>query len=1166
MSLTTIIQVSGMTCGSCTNSIIKELETLNGIESVSVSLLTEEATVVHSLEISTDDLLKKIDDLGFDANLISSKLNEAVEKSNSQTKNDNNKNNNNTSKTNDMVTIIHVGGMTCSSCSNSVSTTLSKSPGVVSANVSLITEEVTVVHKNLNVDDLIQSIEDLGFDAHLISSKSNENENFDTYKRKFKTELTISGMTCTSCVNSITKALKSLSGVDSVSVSLITQSATVIHDEDLLVDSIKETIENSGFDANVIQVTELNITKNENQDSQKNADILNATLKIYKMNNSESAEFIESNLYIFPGILNCEVDYPSETLNIKYDSNVTGVRNIINEIKIWGFDALVINKLDSTSQIDLLAKVKEIKYWRHNFIDLLKFGLPAFFLGHIFPMIKSSCHLDNNSLRIGSGLYIDVLLQLIFGTYIQFWLGRQFYINCYKSLSHGAGSMDVLICVSTTIVYFFSLFSIMHAIFLDIYPTVLFDTSTMLFIFVSLGKWVESKAKGNTSTALSKLLSLTPSVCIIVENPELFTSDTKLTLDSSQISQKRISIDLLQKNDIAIVLPGSKVPSDGECIFGSSDVDESLLTGESSPNPKVVGSLLIGGSVNLSSTLYMRITKLGEHNQLQQIVKLVKEAQISNAPVQRFADSIAAIFVPCILLLSVSTLLFWLLYIKFVPVDSIPKMFLDSDNNVKYFKILQVAISVIVVACPCALGLAAPTAVMVGTGVGASNGILIKGGEILEKASKINTVIFDKTGTLTNGVMELTDYQFLGIYKNQEFLIWSLIYAVESNSEHPMAKALVKGAFGKTFGKNLDSFELITVDTFAGLGIAVYCLDLQTKKELNVKLGNAKFMRQFDMSNQAEFDDILSQTLTQSKISSICHVLIDDVYAGYAELSDTLKPDAKATIDLFTQFGYSVGMVTGDSIQTSKHVAQLLGIPLNNVLAEASPEQKLKYVKDLQDLGLVVAVVGDGINDAPALVQADTGIAIASGTDIAMSASDIVLLSSSINGNSENFETNESNASNLLGIYASFEISKATFNTIKMNFLLAIIYNLIMLPISMGILIIPFNLTLHPMFASAAMACSSTSVVFNSLTLKRWSMDKLKERVNNNLDFKNINLGWNDGIADTRANINELSISSFIVNTGGSRKAPLLVRIFERISLLFKRRPDAYVAIQNDDI
>lgn len=1155
MTVITKIQVSGMTCTNCVNSITKEIQKMDGIDSVQVSLLTEEATIEHESNLKPQDIIEKIDDIGFEPKFISS-IEQSPPSSNS-------------SQSSLMTSIIQVGGMTCSSCSNSIKNQLIQLNGVKNADVSLLTEEATVLHdSSINVKDLVDDIDNMGFDATLISSKESSDdlmpEKFASNKQ-FKTELRISGMTCSACVNTITTQLQKLEGVTVVSVSLITEKAFIIHDETLPVDIIKDSIEDMGFEPTILEVTEIN-GNNPNDPSaysQKNLDVLSVTLKIFGMADTSSADIVEQSILSLQGIINCQVSFSSEEARIQYNSNIIGVRDIIYSVNSYGFDAILSNKLDSTSQIDLLSKISEIRYWRSNFLNLLKIGIPVVILGHILPIIRKSCQWNENSLRIGSGLYIDIILQLILGTYIQFWLGKQFYINCYKSLTHGSGNMDVLICFSTSIIYSYSIFSIVHAIFVDIYPNVLFDTSAMLFLFVSLGKWAESKAKGNTSTSLSKLLSLTPSSCTIIKNPEIFFTKNKLnSIDPLLIQQETVSIDLLQRNDITVILPGAKIPADGLCVFGESEADESLLTGESLPIGKKIGSKLIGGSVNLTSILYMKVTSIGEQTELQQIVKLVKDAQISNAPVQRFADKIASIFVPSILIFSFITLTFWTIYVYTVPIDKVPSIFLNPNDSsqIAYFKILQVAISVIVVACPCALGLAAPTAVMVGTGVGATNGVLIKGGEILEKASSINCVIFDKTGTLTKGIMEVTNYKFSDLVS--EDMIWALLYAIELNSEHPIAKAIVKECNQKYNDETQTNFELQNVETHAGLGIAANLININSKKEFNIKLGNAKFLKNFNISNNENFIRDSQQLSKQSKICSIAYVLLNGEYSGFIEVSDSLKPDAKSIVNFLLTYGYSIGMVTGDSVETSTYVANVLGIPLNNVLAEASPEQKLDYISSLQEKHLNVAFVGDGINDAPALVQSDVGIAIATGTDIAMSAADIVLLASN-NEESSNTITDDSRFG-LLGIYASLDISRATFNTIKVNFLLAVIYNMIMLPIAMGCLIIPFSITMHPMFASAAMACSSVSVVGNSLTLKHWSLDKLKRKVNNLLsNMKNINSSWYDDNIDERSSINVVSTEYFIVtHKHNYGSIPVWKRFFSFLKNKFKRN-NSYSNVDN---
>lgn len=1132
--ITTKFNITGMTCSACSNTITKEIEKISGVKSAHVSLLTEEAVIHHDETVTVSQLKNAIDDLGFEPSFISSIIDEAKE----------------SSERNYLRTRIHIEGMTCANCSNTIVNSIKQLEGVRKIDVSLLAGEATILHGKISPNKLVDEIEDLGFEAKLMSS-----EQIPAPAIKLKTELTIEGMTCSACVNSITNVLKSIQGVEFVNVSLMTEMATVIHDDSVKVDLLLESIADAGFDASIIQVTEMNASRYHPDIVN---DILTCCLHVYGIKDEEDVTKIKNAVLELDGILDCDISSLSAEVKIEYNSNVIGVRAILKVLTDLGFDAIISNKLDTTSQIDLLAKIKEVKYWRSIFLKLLLFGIPIILAARITPVIRQPNHWGANFLELIDGVYVDILVQWTLSSYVQFILGKQFYINSYKSLKHGSGNMDVLICVSTSIVYFYSVFSIMNGFFRKVYPNVLFDTSAMLLIFISLGKWVESKAKGNTSTALSKLLSLTPTTCIILEDPHLFKTNEKGGFDASAVNQIQVSVDLLQRGDIAVVLPGSKVPSDGECIFGSSEMDESFLTGESSPVTKHVGSPIIGGSVNITSTIYMKVTEVGEQTQLQQIVKLVKDAQTSTAPIQRFADYIASIFVPSILIFSLMTLIFWSCYTKIVSIDKVPKMLKNLDGDkVEFFKILQIAISVIVVACPCALGLAAPTAVMVGTGVGARNGVLIKGGEVLEKANDIDAVIFDKTGTLTKGVMEINSFEFYGDYEHKETFIWSLINAVELNSEHPLAKALVKSSLDELAGKQASQFELKLVESLIGKGITAVVVNPATGKDINVRMGNSRLMDAFKIVNKGKYDETIEKLAFRKNISSFCHILIDDAYIGYVELLDTLNPESKHTIETFIKCGYSVGIVTGDAAETASYVGGLLNIPSNNIFAEATPEEKLEYIKSLQEnKGLKVAFVGDGINDAPALVQSDLGIAISTGTDIAMSAADIVLLTSSNDsvGNSR---------IGLFGVYASLDISRSTFNTIKLNFLLAVIYNMIMLPIAMGFLLIPFNVTMHPMFASAAMACSSTSVIINSLTLNRWSMEKLKKKVNESIEWKNTtNLGWNDGMADTRGEVTELSTESFIVNRNYKHKSiPIFSRVWRRIRGAFRRNDYERVSV-----
>lgn len=1066
-------------------------------------------------------------------------------------------------------THIRVGGMSCSACTSAVTNALNEIEGVQSAEVSLMTEDALVTHEDkVESSTLKDAIEDVGFEATLLETDTvGDEKTIINTQKQFVTHLTIEGMSCSACVSAVTGSLMSLPGVESADVSLMTQEATVHHSGDVTTKQLTDAVEDTGFGATLKDSAESVVegsSSQEDNSSRSSSSLEKITIKVLGMTCGSCSSTVESQVSQLPGIVNCTVALSTEEARITYDSDLVGIRTIIETIDDCGFDAVLTNSMDTMTQMTLLAKVKDVTYWRTNFFKLLVVGLPLIFMETIWPEITKLCRWSPDSFKIVHGVYWDILIQLILGTYVQFWLGKHFYINTYKALKHGAGTMDTLICTSTTIIYFYSVATILRGIIFDVQgpPSVLFGTSAMLLSFVSLGKWAENKAKGNTSTALSKLLSLAPAKCIIVENPEVFDQD--LSKDKSgallgNISQKEILSQLIQKGDIAVILPGSSVPADGVCIFGRSDTNESLLTGESLPVSKKPGSKLVCGTINISSTMYMRVERVGEKTQLQQIVKLVKDAQMSKAPVQRLADAIAAKFVPTILTLALITFISWSLYIQFNDSKEIPSSFKDpKTGKVLFSQVMKLAISVIVVACPCALGLAAPTAVMVGTGAGATNGILIKGGEVLEKASTIDTIVFDKTGTITSGKMKLSDHHFYGSFKQKECRLLSLIYALEQNSEHPMARAVCKG-ISKLMDQpdseiNPASISITQIETIGGLGISAVA-SIAGVESKPVMMGSANYIRGVKKINEDDFQDALKVTAATS-IGSISHIMIGNEYCGYFELKDTIHTDSKATINALIDSGYSVAMVTGDNARTARFVCSKVGIPITNILAEARPAQKLEYVKLLQDKGHHVAFVGDGINDAPALVQADTGIAVASGTDVAMSSADIVLLSSDMDVNDIEAESETQRTayegSSMQSVFNAFEISKKTFKAIRLNFLLAVIYNFVMLPLAMGLLLIPFHLHMHPMAASAAMACSSVSVVGNSLRLKRWRPSNLEKYRNSyNPPIEDLPRDEESSIEGIR-DVTKITVDDFNSNDRRKPKLGWFAKVKAKVN--FKRR------------
>ncbi|KAF2112202.1 E1-E2 ATPase-domain-containing protein [Lophiotrema nucula] len=628
-------------------------------------------------------------------------------------------------------------------------------------------------------------------------------------------------------------------------------------------------------------------------------------------------------------------------------------------------------------------------------------------------------------------------------------------------------------------------------------PTVLFETSTMLITFITLGRYLENRAKGQTSKALSRLMSLAPSMATIYADPIAAAKaaegwdipeteeKAKSSMDGNAIEEKVIATELIEVGDVVILRPGDKIPADGTVTHGESYVDESMVTGEAMPILKKQGTPLMAGTVNGAGRVDFVVTRAGRDTQLSQIVKLVQEAQTSRAPIQRLADTVAGYFVPIIITLGLATFVAWMVLSHVLPYP--PKVFLDHASGGKLMVCVKLCIAVIVFACPCALGLATPTAVMVGTGVGAEQGILVKGGAALETATKINHVVLDKTGTLTVGKMSVSKADIQGEWANDEHkrnLWWTLIGLAEMGSEHPIAKAIVRSAKEQlrlgpdgTLDGSVGDFEAVV-----GKGISAHVQAALSRdnQRYKVLIGNEAYL----LAEGVNVPDFVEEPLTpsaptanprgthQSRSAGITtvHTAIGKTYTGILSLSDTIKPSARATILALSRLGITASIVTGDTSSSALVVASQVGINSEDVHASATPSDKKAIISDLQSRGYVVAMVGDGINDSPALASADIGIALSTGTDVAMEAASIVLMSTT----------------DLLAIPASLVLSRSIFNRIKMNLAWACMYNLVGLPFAMGFFL-PWGLSLHPMAAGFAMACSSVSVVLSSLHLKFWT-------------------------------------------------------------------------------
>ncbi|KAF9729060.1 hypothetical protein PMIN06_003316 [Paraphaeosphaeria minitans] len=1089
---TTTLKVGGMTCGACTSSVDSGFQGVDGVGSVSVSLVMERAVVQHDPEIiSADQVAEIIEDRGFDAEVLSSDVPLAAPDDFLSDSEDEDEGVESSIAT----TTLSVEGMTCGACTSAVEGAFKDVAGIKSFSISLLSERAVIEHDTSIIlpATLAETIEDAGFDAKVLDTVAQVSERPRSKKGKRTTTLTttveVEGMTCGACTSAIENGFKDLEGVYQFNISLLANRAVLLHDPaKLTAEQIVEIIEDRGFDARVLSSADGTVQQGSASDGPIH-------LKIYGLPNQNAAEELESLLRKRPGVKSATINYGTARAVIQRDAHIIGLRATVEAIEAAGYNAIVSDSDDNNAQLESLAKTKEIMEWKRAVKISACFAVPVFLTSMLFPMFLP--FLDYGSFRIMAGLYLGDVVCLGLTIPVQFGIGKRFYVSAYKSLSHGSPTMDVLVVLGTSAAFFFSCASMLVSLFIPPHskPTTLFDTSTMLITFISIGRYLENSAKGQTSKALSRLMSLAPSMATIYADPIAAAKaaegwdvaeekNSRQSMDGNAIEEKAIATELIEVGDVVILRPGDKIPADGTVTHGESYVDESMVTGEAMPILKKKGTLLVAGTVNGAGRVDFVVTRAGRDTQLSQIVRLVQEAQTSRAPIQRLADTIAGFFVPIIITLGLATFVAWMVLSHVLPYP--PKVFLDHASGGKLMVCVKLCIAVIVFACPCALGLATPTAVMVGTGVGAEQGILVKGGAALETATKVNHVVFDKTGTLTAGKMSVSKADIKGEWGTdaKQNLWWTLIGLAEMGSEHPIAKAIVGsakenlrlGPEGHLDG-SVGDFEAVV-----GKGIAanVEAALSRDRTRYRVYIGNADYL----LSVGVNVPDVVDEPLTPSASRSAnpragtqmrsagtttIHTAIDKDYTGTLSLSDTIKPSARAAILALRRLGMTASIVTGDTSSSALVVAAQVGIDPEDVHASAKPADKKAIIADLQSRGKVVAMVGDGINDSPALASADIGIALSTGTDVAMEAASIVLMSTT----------------NLLDIPASLCLSKAIFSRIKLNLAWACMYNFVGLPFAMGFFL-PWGLSLHPMAAGAAMACSSVSVVCSSLHLRFW--------------------------------------------------------------------------------
>ncbi|MFD0827056.1 heavy metal translocating P-type ATPase [Neobacillus sp. M.A.Huq-85] len=794
-----------------------------------------------------------------------------------------------------------------------------------------------------------------------------------------ETNLQISGMTCAACAIRIEKGLNKLEGVETANVNLALERSNVKYDPE----KVKvEEIEKKIKDLGyevIKEKTEFDITG---------------------MTCAACATRIEKGLNKLDGVVKANVNLALEKATVEYNSAVLSTGEIIQKVETLGYGAHI--KEDVKDTIDYRQKEIEKQTGKFLFSSILSIPL-------LWAMVS---HFSFTSFIWVPEMFMNPWVQLALATPVQFIIGKQFYVGAYKALKNKSANMDVLVSLGTSAAYFYSLYLSIasigsHGHSVELY----YETSSILITLIILGKLFEAKAKGRSSEAIKKLMGLQAKTAMV---------------ERAGIEQE-VPIEEVIVGDILHIKPGEKIPVDGKIIEGRSAIDESMLTGESVPVDKSPGDEVIGSTINKNGFLKVEATKVGRDTALAQIIKVVEEAQGSKAPIQRLADKISGIFVPIVVALAVLAFVVWYFFVT-------PGDFAEA---------LEKLIAVLVIACPCALGLATPTSIMAGSGRAAEYGILFKGGEHLEMTHRISTVVLDKTGTVTNGTPVLTD-DFTYNSQSEEFL--SLVGSAEKQSEHPLAQAIVQGIKDKGIAlKDVTEFEAIP-----GFGIKA----IVDGKEMLV--GTRKLMKKFNVSAENALDqmDALEKAGKTAMLTAI-----NGQFAGIVAVADTIKETSQTAISRLKNMGIEVIMITGDNQQTANAIAAQVGI--ERVIAEVLPEGKADEIKKLQAQGKKVAMVGDGINDAPALAIADIGMAIGTGTDVAMEAADITLIRGDLNS-----------------IADAIFMSKKTILNIKQNLFWALAYNTLGIPVAaLGFL--------APWLAGAAMAFSSVSVVLNALRLQK---------------------------------------------------------------------------------
>lgn len=815
-------------------------------------------------------------------------------------------------------------------------------------------------------------------------------------KKTFKIE----GMNCASCASNIEKGLCKIKGVSKATVNFASKTGQVEYYDDSIESKIFDSVEKSGYTP-----VDMNVKDVE--------------FKVVGMGSEHCAMVVKNAVQKLKGIKEVKTSFANGSANVKYEQGSIKISEIKKAIDSAGYEAIVAEEGEDIYEKEKKAKEKEISTLKKKFIVATIFSIPILYLAMADLISKA---LIPGFINPEFFPFRFALIQIILSIPVVI-AGYRFYTVGFRNLFKGSPNMDSLIAIGTGAAYLYGIYAVymISQGFNEYVMSLYFETAGVIIALILLGKFLEAVTGGKTSEAIRKLMDLAPKTATVVRNGK----------------EMVVSIDELEKGDLIIVKPGERIPVDGLITTGVSSVDESMITGESIPVEKKKGDEVIGGTINKNGTFTFKALKVGKDTALAQIIKLIQDAQGSKAPIARLADKISGYFVWIVMGIAILSFLAWYFF-----------------SSLGFLFALTILITILIIACPCALGLATPTSIMVGTGLGAQHNILIKSAEALETAHKTNAVILDKTGTITKGEPEVTTVLSFSNIKEREILI--LAASLEKGSQHPLAQAIVR----KAESSKLKLSQVIAFKEDPGRGIEG---KIKGKK---IFLGNRMLMKE----NKISVDESLREKIEKLEREGNSVILLGEgkILLGAVGVADTIKESSQGAIKALHDDGIEVYMITGDNERTARAIAKQVGIKESNIFAQVLPENKAEHVKKLQGEGKIVAMVGDGINDAPALTQADIGIAIGAGTDVAIESADIVLMKS-----------------DLADVPISLKLSKATMKNIKQNLFFSFGYNSLGIPIAAGVLYPFFGWLLSPMIAAGAMSLSSISVLLNSLRLKR---------------------------------------------------------------------------------